>query len=259
MLIQLRELASSFKPSLLVFYLRNRRAVQDALSNGIHPGRDLYKFYDFKFRWLAPIWLKRHRYYFSRKQRGFGEKAFHSVWQEIFTYFKPKTVLEIGVYRGQIVSLWQLIAKKNDLDIEVHGISPLQNSGDSVSRYVQIDYESDIKQNFEKFHLKAPNILKSFSTDLAARELFESRKWDLIYIDGSHDLEITLQDYGLAIANLSNNGVICFDDSSLFLDFEIQGIFKGHPGPSTVVKEFAIKEMNHFMTIGHNNFFIKVE
>ncbi len=255
--IQLNELAGNFRPSLLLFYLRNRQAVHDALSSGVHPGIDLYDFYDFKFRWLSPIWLKQHRSFFSRKKRGFGEKPFHSAWQEILVYFKPKTVLEIGVYRGQVISLWQLIATKNALDIEVHGISPLQDSGDSVSSYIQLDYESDIRKNFDKFSLKNPKLLKSFSTDSAATRLIESRKWDLIYIDGSHDFEVVLQDYKLAIANLSDNGIVCFDDSSLFLEFEIRGIFKGHPGPSKVLEEFAKIEMCHFMTVGHNNFLIK--
>lgn len=257
--IQLKDLAGSFKISMMVFYLKNRRAVHDALSLGIHPGRDLYQYYNFRFRWLAPFWLKKHRKYFSRKQRGFGEKPFHSMWQDIFAYFKPINVLEIGVYRGQIISLWQLIAKKNDLDIEVHGISPLQNIGDSVSNYLQMDYENDINQNFDKFHLNTPKILRALSTDSTARKLFESKKWDLIYIDGSHDFEVALQDYRLAIANLKNNGVICIDDSSLLLDLEIYGIFKGHPGPSRVLMEFAKNEMKHFMTVGHNNFLVKVE
>jgi hypothetical protein len=256
--IQIKEFIDSFRPSILVSYLRNRQKVNDAFLSWNHSGQDSYHFYNFKFRWLAPIWLKSHRRYFSRKQRGFGEKPFHFAWQEVFLRFKPKTVLEIGVYRGQVISLWQLISERNDMHIEVYGISPLQDSGDSVSEYVKIDYESDIKKNFSQFDLKAPNLFKALSTDVLAKEFIESKVWDLIYIDGSHNFEVVLQDYRLALANLRNYGIICFDDSSLFLDFQIKGIFKGHPGPSKVVKEFAMKEMKHFMTVGHNNFFIKI-
>jgi hypothetical protein len=256
--IRVRDFLERFKPSLLAFYFSNREAVKHSLASESHLGEDLYEFYNFKFIWLAPQWLKKHRRYFSSKQRGFGEKPFHSAWQEVFLKFEPKKVLEIGVYRGQVISLWQLIAQRTAMDIEVYGISPLQETGDSVSKYVKIDYESDIENNFNQFNLVAPNLIKALSTDFTAREFIESKEWDLIYIDGSHDFDVVLQDFKLALANLKNHGVLCFDDSSLYLDFEIKGIFKGHPGPSRVVRDFAMKEMKHLMTVGHNNFFVKI-
>jgi len=74
--IRMRDFLERFKPSLLTFYFSNRKSVKDALSSESHLGEDLYEFYNFKFIWLAPQWLKKHRRYFSSKQRGFGESPF---------------------------------------------------------------------------------------------------------------------------------------------------------------------------------------
>ena len=53
-----------------------------------------------------PFSIINHRVYFSKEFRGFGEEAFHSMWYLLLSEFKPKNCLEIGVYRGQIISLW---------------------------------------------------------------------------------------------------------------------------------------------------------
>ncbi len=40
----------------------------------------IYKYYHHYFWNLSPVWLKDHRYYFSKEQRAFGEDAFHAMW-----------------------------------------------------------------------------------------------------------------------------------------------------------------------------------
>lgn len=256
--IRLFDLCYGLRPDLLLNYVLTHKKIKRSMKRRLHLGKDTYKYYDFKYRWFSSHWLKSHKKYFSRGQRGFGERPFHAAWNDIFKEFKPRYVMEIGVYRGQIISLWKLIADKNSFPIEVYGITPLENMNDSVSTYIDIDYEQDIKENFNKFNLSQPNILRARSTDMEAKTLIASRKWDLIYIDGNHDYDIVLQDYRLAHANLKKHGILCFDDSSLFMKFEINGVFKGHEGPSRIVSEFAQKEMQHLMTIGHNNFFMKI-
>ena len=49
------------------------------------------------------------------------------------------------------------------------------------------------------------------------------------------------------------------DDSSLYFDFQQKkyGGFTGHPGPSKVAKEIAMKKMKFFGAGGHNNIFSK--
>jgi len=207
--------------------------------------------------WLSPRWLKSHRRYFSKKSRGFGEAPFHAAWLYILKAYKPKFLLEIGVYRGQVISLWQLIGDKYGLDVEVNGITPLTGVGDEVSKYLNIDYGKDIMSNFKNFRLNKPKLVKGLSIDKNAINFINSKKWDLIYIDGGHDFNVALSDYRNSILNLNKGGILCIDDSSLYLDMEIDGKFKGHSGPSRVVSEYAMQELNHLMTVGHNNFFVK--
>src|SRR4051812_25161223 len=49
--------------------------------------------------------LKAHRLYFTGNRRGFGEHVFHVMWSLLLEQFKPRDFLEIGVYRGQVISL----------------------------------------------------------------------------------------------------------------------------------------------------------
>ena len=218
--------------------------------------RDLYRSYDHAFHYLYPEWLRQHRSYFEG-ERGFGENAFHAAWLDVLRRHKPQNLLEIGVYRGQSLSLWQLIASKFEMEMFVAGISPLTNLGDSVSVYPEVDYESDIFANFNKFSLKTPLLVKSLSTESLSTEFISSKNWDLIYIDGSHEYDVVLHDYEISLKNLKVGGILCMDDSSLFWDTPIEGVFKGHFGPSKVAMDFATVEMNYEFTVGHLNFFSK--
>ena len=67
------------------------------------------------------------------------------MWFILFRDFKPSNVLEIGVYRGQVLSLWALLANKLGFNCDVHGISPITSAGDNESSYIEdIDYYDDV-------------------------------------------------------------------------------------------------------------------
>ncbi|WP_062307759.1 class I SAM-dependent methyltransferase [Polynucleobacter sinensis] len=204
--------------------------------------------------------LREHRRYFSQQGRGFGEDAFHAMWWMIFREFRPEMCLEIGVFRGQTISLWGLIAKLIDMPAYVHGISPFSPIGDAVSRYsLNVDYLRDALDAFSLFALRAPTLLKALSTDMTALSHIKSREWDLIYIDGCHDYEVVHSDYIECVAQLKAGGILIMDDSSLFSNFiPPKFSFAGHPGPSLVVTELAMKEMVFLGAVGHNNVFRKL-
>lgn len=217
--------------------------------------RDLvHDYYTHHFDNILPSAFKRHRHYFNQEHRGFGESAFHSMWMHIFKEFKPKEILEIGVYRGQTLTLFAMLSSYFKLDANITGISPLTNAGDEVSQYLKkIDYAVDIFGHFDYFNLKRATLHKAFSTDESALALIKSKKWDLIYIDGSHDYEIVKSDYEVCKSNLSPNGILVFDDSSA--SYEFSRAFKGHPGPSKLISETVMNEMEHVIGVGHNNAF----
>jgi len=138
-----------------------------------------------------PEEFRAHRHYFMQNGRGFGEDAFHTMWFLVFREFHPESFLEIGVFRGQSLSLASLLARHFRLKCLVQGISPFSTAGDAVSRYRRnVDYLEDTLKNFAHFQLPAPALLKAYSTDPVAAELIASRSWSIIYIDGNHDYQV---------------------------------------------------------------------
>jgi hypothetical protein len=171
-----------FKPNSFLYFYKNKQELLSSKALESVASKDLYKIYDFHFLWISPQWLRRHRKYFARQRRGFGERAFHAAWYELLTHFEPAAALEIGVYRGQVISLWQLIAEKQNIKMNVYGLSPMEDVGDSVSNYMSLNYEEDIKLNFKKFCFTPPKLVKALSTDQSAIEFVKSKTWDLIYL-----------------------------------------------------------------------------
>ena len=212
------------------------------------------------FFWnLAPEWLREHRIYFSKNQRGFGEDAFHAMWYFIFNEFKPKDILEIGVYRGQTLSLFSLLGKKLGFKTEIHGISPFTSAGDNVSEYLDgLDYYNDVMINFEYFELPLPVLHKGFSTDEAMIKVIQSKQWDLIYIDGNHDYEVAKHDFEVCSAKIRKGGLIVLDDASLYTVYK-PPLYStaGHPGPSNVASEIDFNSFEEILSVGHNRVFKK--
>ncbi|HEY5368650.1 MAG TPA: class I SAM-dependent methyltransferase [Hanamia sp.] len=222
--------------------------------------KDQHLYFHHYFWNLAPTWLKDHRAYFSKEKRAFGEDAFHAMWYHIFKKFKPKKALEIGVYRGSTLSLFSLLSQKFQLQTEVHGISPFTSAGDAVSKYLDnLDYYTDVKNNFDYFNLPSPFLHKGFSTEKAMLEIIQSQQWDLIYIDGNHDYEVAKQDFNLCSQYIRKGGLIVLDDSSLYTDFKPPFYSTaGHPGPSKVASEIDPNTFEEILSVGHNRVFKKI-
>jgi Methyltransferase domain len=220
---------------------------------------DLHAYFHHYFHRLCPPPIRSHRSYFSSEARGFGEDALHAMWYVLLREFKPRYALEIGVYRGQVISLWALIANCLNFEIEVHGISPFEPIGDSVSEYkTNIDYMSDTLDSFYRLGLPNPILLRALSTESAAATHIGQCQWDLIYIDGSHDYDVVLADYALCVTNLRQGGLLVMDDASLETGFRPPPFsFAGHPGPSRVARERATYELTFLGAVGHNNVFLK--
>lgn len=220
---------------------------------------DMHRFMCHYYKFNAPGYLREHRKYFQSDGRGFGESAFHAMWYLLLRKYRPSRCLEIGVYRGQVISLWSLLAKNLGYESAITGISPFSDAGDEVSIYDStINYRLDTLHNFAHFELSPPVLLEAYSTDKAARVAIREGKWDLIYIDGNHDYDVALHDYLICRDSLKSGGLLVMDDSSLFTDFKPPSFsFSGHPGPSSVVKEFALKELEFVCGVGHNNVFLK--
>jgi hypothetical protein len=182
------------------------------------------------------------------------------MWVLIFKEFKPINILEIGVYRGQTLSLFTLLGLRYTNFLNVNGISPLTSAGDEVSIYLKnLDYENDINENFEFFNLDKPKIHKGFSTDTQMIDIIARSEWDLIYIDGNHDYEVAKSDFLLCSKYCKKGGLIILDDSSLYTEYK-PSVYStaGHPGPSLVADEIDRTKFKEVISVGHNRVFVKL-
>jgi len=212
------------------------------------------------FHQRLPTELRAHRAYFTSEGRGFGEDAFHVLWFLLFREFKPKNFLEIGVFRGQTLSLAAILSRMNNLPGGVAGISPFSSAGDSVSRYRRnIDYYEDTLESFRHFQLPAPTLVRAFSTDPAAAQFIAAREWDMIYIDGNHDYDVARQDWELCSRQLKSGGIVVLDDSGLTTTFRPPFFATGgHPGPSQLAQEIDRRQFREVLQVGHNRVFQKI-
>jgi len=209
------------------------------------------------FHHLLPEELRTHRAYYSCDNRGFGEDAFHTMWWRLFHQFKPKYFLEIGVYRGQVISLIALLSQQEAIDCNITGISPFTSDGDSVSKYRgDLDYHLDTLSHFEHFRLPKPNLVQAYSTDKKALEVIASCNWDMIYIDGNHDYEIVAKDWNACSKAVKIGGLVILDDSGLSTLYRPPSFATGgHPGPSRLAYEIDRSYYREILQVGHNRVF----
>lgn len=243
----LARLAQRFKRPLSFSELRALRANRN----------ELYFHWVHRFDHSLPNEVREHRRYFSVEGRGFGEDAFHAMWFLLFKEFRPASALEIGVYRGQTITLWKLLSRILAFPCQVAAVSPFSPAGDSVSRYQdQLDYFDDMVRNHQHFNLELPDFCRHYSTAPEARSFIQSRRWDLIYIDGNHDYEVALQDWLICSQALALGGIMVLDDSALNTDFRPPGFATaGHPGPSRLAGEVGASPFQEIFSAGHNRVF----
>lgn len=240
--------------------LYNKDIVLSVINKEYGTLNEKYNYFHHYFWNKSPQWLKEHRDYFKNDFRGFGEDAFHAMWYFIFEEFSPKKVLEIGIYRGQVISLWGLISAKLNVNCDIRGISPFSPAGDHVSIYLKnINYYEDVIKNYSFFNERLPKLYKGYSTDKEMIEKIESEKWDLIYIDGNHDYEVVKKDFEICSNSLNNNGLIVLDDSSLYTAYKPKSYATaGHPGPSRLAQEIDMANFEEIIAVGHNRVFRKI-
>lgn len=208
-----------------------------------------------------PADLRAHRDYFTVCSRGFGEDAFHVLWFLLFREIRPRSFLEIGVYRGQTISLIALLARQQNHECSITGISPFSSVGDSVSTYLKtIDYEADTLANFAHFNLPQPRLHRSLSSDESAKALIKSQPWDMVYIDGNHDYDVVAADWELCSQQVQPGGVIVLDDSGLNTTYQAPRFAtKGHPGPSQLAAEIDRTRFKEILQVGHNRAFMALK
>jgi len=233
---------------------------------------------------LATPFLAEHRSHVQAYKLGFGDPAFHAMWRlmlhDLAQRFPSLDALEIGVYKGQVISLWSLIAKHDSLALKVHAISPLQ--GDPVPKetlltrlllrlpsrlrdrfmnadfYEMADYPALIRSLFERFDLDygAVEIHRGLSTDTAIMQTVAKHGFSLVYVDGAHTYEGVVHDIETFSPLIRTGGFLVMDDASC----ELPGtrFWKGHPSVSRACGRIDSTRFVNVLNVGHNRVYKRV-
>lgn len=161
--------------------------------------------------WADPL-LAAYRRHVEEHGLGFGDPAFHRLWQLLLDAaarrFGRIRALEIGVFKGQVVSLWSLLAREQQLDVSVAALTPLSGRPMPSSRvlnklrhwfsprfreqvasgnfYPADDYEAIIRAHFRRHGLDFDRVTvhRGFSTDPALKASLADSRFEIIYVDG---------------------------------------------------------------------------
>lgn len=211
--------------------------------------------------------LKSHRDFVVQHGWGYGNRAFHWMWN-ILVQHSPENFkfLEIGVFKGQTISLVSLLNKLYNKNGTVYGITPLSSSGDKYATHPDINYEEAIMTIYGKFELDAQDlqILQGYSDDTAVIEQTEQLgPFDLVYVDGCHDYEVVVSDLTHYGNMVKLNGYLVVDDASNTLNIPdnlIRLNWRGLPDVTKATNDVLLNnpKFKEVFAVGHNRIFKRV-
>ena len=227
--------------------------------------------------------LRSHRDHIEKNKLGYGDRAFHYMWYLLVMHIKnsglPMRALEIGVFKGQVISLLTLIAKEINADIEVTGITPLAGKEmpnkawtfllRHISRkfrddlingnfYANTDFLDIIKGLFEKFELDYSKLtlLKGYSTEKAIIDITRDQKFSIIYIDGDHSYKGAMHDIKTYSGLVNTEGFLVMDDASCNLPGT--KFWKGRQSVSDACDIIEDHGFKNVLNVGHNRVYQKI-
>ncbi len=134
---------------------------------------------------------------------------------ELILKFKPKSVLEIGVYKGLRSAQMLSAAKVFNHKVNYYGFDLFENF---YSEEKILDKELSKKpnslddiQNFLKNRGKI-NLYKGFTNETLPKFLNKKIKIDFIFIDGGHSIETIRNDWFYVSKMMHENTIVIFDD-----------------------------------------------
>jgi predicted O-methyltransferase YrrM len=233
--------------------------------------------------WADPL-LAGHRRHIEEHQLGFGDAAFHALWRRLLeaaaARFGRVRALEIGVFKGQVISLWSLLAREHSLNLEVSAVSPLAGQPltgsrllrslryrldrrfrervDSGDFYPAEDYARIIGGLFAHFGLEFDRVRlhRGYSTDPLLLAGLKDDVFEVIYVDGDHTLQGARHDFRTFGPKVVPGGWLVADDAGC--DLPGSGFWKGHPTVSEAVRELPALGFRNVLNVGHNRVYEKV-
>lgn len=208
--------------------------------------------------------LIKHAHTIEKHKLGYGEKPFMYLWALIFSQMKDQDrFLEIGVFKGSILALSQLVTREIGTEIYTFGLTPLNNTGDKYSNYDTDNYEYAISLFHHLLDLDTnrTSIIEGLSTDSLTKESARyNGPYDVLYIDGGHDYDTVINDIDLCTEVLKPGGIMVMDDASSLLNLSSNHKgFPGHPDVGNAIKDHIDTKdtYKHLFACGHNRVWIK--
>jgi hypothetical protein len=225
--------------------------------------------------WRFPL-LAQHRRHIEDNKLGFGEPAFHYLWWLVLKKLKDsetRNLLEIGVFKGQVLTAWALIAQTLQCPFTVTGISPLEGHplpeswwtrrvkilfSNSFRKQLQAgnfypedDYEQTIRRLMARFHLPPERLelIKGSSTDPAIAAKVAGRRFGLIYIDGDHAYDAVCTDIRNYAPLVAPAGFLAMDDAACFLPGKT--FWKGRESVSKACETIPSLGFKNVINVGH--------
>jgi predicted O-methyltransferase YrrM len=138
-------------------------------------------------------------------------------------YFKPKTILEIGTSLGLGTSALHIGNKKSD-------ITTLEGCPET---------SAIAKKSFTKFNFKNIELITGDFSKTLPKVINQKVKFDLIYFDGNHQKEATLNYFENCLQSIHNDSIFIFDDIHWSKEMtEAWGIIKNHSKVTVTIDVF---------------------
>jgi hypothetical protein len=209
--------------------------------------------------------LQKHCSVISDASLGYGEKPFRYLWLLVVSQMPHSgKFLEIGVYKGSIIALSQMISVELGMDIQTYGITPLAAVGDKYSTYSNDDYDYAVSYVYHKLGvpLDNTNIIQGLSTDESVKNSARiNGPYDVVYIDGGHDYDTVVNDILLCNDILKPGGLLVMDDASSLLNIgNSHPGFAGHMDVACAIRDRIDVDNNyvHLFACGHNRVWKKI-
>ena len=213
---------------------------------------------DFDFKVRNTGWLFDHRKFVVGNFWGFGDTCHWWMWKllvdQLSCGFK---FLEIGVYRGAVLSLIARLAAHQYKEGYTYGVSPLKPTTDDYETYAESPkgYQEDISFACRLWgNNNQPQLLAGMSYEpniVADAKMYGP--YDIVYIDGGHTYECVAMDIFNYVPLVKRGGFLVMDDASWFLKFRPE-IWRGYESVGTAIRDYLDTRLGpeHLFAIGHN-------
>lgn len=196
---------------------------------------DLHK--SFVQRTNADYAMKEHRDFVERHAFGMGERSFayfHNIILKDLDEKTPKEqptlrLLEVGVHRGQTISLWAMLAQRLSRPVEIVGVSLFDGGEiDPPEMVGKREYRDDVKLIVKEFtgEIPAPEFHwfwmgRKFSMQLVkgdstnpdvVKSVASAGEYDLVYVDGGHTWDVARADVINYGSMVRSGGLLLIDD-----------------------------------------------